>query len=224
VKQRRSKTIHLKDVNIFKGFAQEQLDQYLALFHNRSFMAGERIHFNHLQEDAIFIVKKGRVKISYFSEDGSEFIVTILRPGDVFSRHSEAILTPMERTDIWLILTKDFKKILADHPLVSMMLIQELGKIMRLMNDVIQDLAFREVSGRIAHLLLRETADTGSSHTNGPEAAELNLTHENLASMVGSSRQTVTGILNRMVQRKIVSQRRGKITIINREALKNYAD
>ncbi len=208
----------LKNISIFAGLTGEQLSRYSGCFITRSFTRNERILFNQLEEDAIFLIKKGRVKVSYFSEDGGEFIVTILKPGDIFSRHSEAVLTPLEKTDIWLVLTSDFKKILAAHPVVAMNLIRELGRIMRLMNNVVQDLAFREVSGRIAHLLLRETEN---SNADNP-MIDLGLTHEEIANMVGSSRQTVTGILNRMAQRNIIQLRRGAITIIDREALKKY--
>lgn len=212
----------LKSIRLFEGLQNEQLAKFVDACITRTFAPRESIRFPGFIDDAIYFVISGRIKVSYFSENGQEFIVTILKKGDVFSRHSEAIATALEKTELLLVPTRHFKKILSENPVIAMRLIRELGKILRLLNDVIQDLAFREVSSRLARLLLRE-AESRGRFAEGNIVIELGLTHEEISNMVGSARQTVTAIFNRMAGRGIISQRRGRITILDREALKQLA-
>ncbi|MEW6623082.1 MAG: Crp/Fnr family transcriptional regulator [Bacillota bacterium] len=212
----------LKKAKLFKDLTDEQLSDFAECFHARQLAPKESIEF-HEFEDAIYFVMEGRVKISYYSEDGREFIVTILEQGDVFSRHSEATAAALHHTKIYFTSISDFKNIITTNPVVAARLIKELGKILKQLNNVIQDLAFRGVSGRLARLLLREAKFRGRETANGI-FFDLGLTHEEIANMVGSTRQTVTALLNSLCQRGIISYRRGKVTILDEQKLNNLAE
>lgn len=212
----------LKDLPLFAGLPEEELRGFGAMFEEKTFRKRERLFASDRATDSIYFVKQGRVKISYFSEDGKEFTVTILRPGEVYSRHSEAAATALEETRVLVIRMEDFKKILQARPQIAVRLINVLGRILRMQNDVIQNLAFREVSSRLAHLLIGQCLAAGVLLKDGC-TFKLGLTHEELATMLGSSRQTITSTLNRFEENKIIAVHKKQVTILNTERLRELA-
>lgn len=212
----------LAKFKLFHGLPGEELDQYSKYFTCRRFGRREQMTFPEDFADAVFFISKGRVKVSYFSEDGKEFTVTILGPGEMYSRHSEGTVTALEETEIWLISMADFSRIMAENPLLPLRLIRILGGILRETNNAIQNLAFREVSSRLARFLLRQAAERGKEGPKGM-VVPLELTHEDIANLIGSSRQTVTSTLRRFDQNGIISLSRGHITIKDWERLQELA-
>lgn len=212
----------LSKFNLFHGLPQEELDRYSKYFTCRRFGRREQMTFPEDSQDAVFFISRGRVKISYFSEDGKEFTVTILGPGDMYSRHSEATVTALEETEIWLVGMPHFLRILEWNSRLPLRLIKILGGILRETNNAIQNLAFLEVSSRLARFLLRQADERG---TPGPEGitVPLELTHEDIANLMGSSRQTVTSTLGRFEQNGIISLYRRHVLIKDRERLQDLA-
>ncbi|KKM09034.1 hypothetical protein SY88_21120 [Clostridiales bacterium PH28_bin88] len=212
----------LAKFQLFDGLPEEELGRYGRYFSCRRFGRREQMTFPEESADAVFFVSRGRVKVSYFSEDGKEFTVTILGPGEMYSRHSEGTVTALEETEVWLISMADFRRILAENPLLPLRLIRILGGILRETNNAIQNLAFREVSSRLARFLMRQAAERGKE---GPEGlvVPVELTHEDIANLIGSSRQTVTSTLRRFDQNGIISLNRRHVMIKDWERLQELA-
>ncbi|MEW6244794.1 MAG: Crp/Fnr family transcriptional regulator [Bacillota bacterium] len=212
----------LSKFRLFRGLPEEELARYARFFTHRQFGRREQMTFPEECTDAVFFVSRGRVKISYFSEDGKEFTVIILGPGEMYSRHSEGTVTALEDTEIWLVSMTDFRRMLAENPQLPLRLIRILGGILRETNNAIQNLVFRGVSSRLARFLLRQAAERGKE---GPEGmvVPLALTHEDVANLIGSSRQTVTSTLRRFEQNGIISLNRKNVIIKDWERLQELA-
>jgi len=207
----------LEQFPLFHGLSQELLSRWARYFSERSFTKRQILEFPADCLEPIYFISSGRVKISYLSEDGKEFTVACLSAGEVYSFHSLALATALENSVVCYLGMDKFRLMLEECPELSIRLIRLLGHILKETNDVILDLAFREVSGRLAHVILREGTPNTSRQANQPFF--LDFTHEQLAALSGTTRQTVNEVLKRWERQGIVDVKRGKLFVLNWEML-----
>ncbi len=207
-----------KQFKIFQGMSESEITQILDCFSSSCFAKKEQISFENSYQDYIYLVKSGRVKISYLSPEGKEIIVTILDPGDMYSLHSEANATVLEPAEILYISSEGFRKILMKTPELSVSLFKILGIILKNTNDALLNLAFKEVNSRLASLLLKTAREKGVRTEKGIEFY-LGLTHEEIAGIISSSRQTVTTILKRFEAIGIISVNKKNYVVKNIDKL-----
>lgn len=207
-----------KGYKLLEGLSEPNKEKVLALFKCACFTKKGRISFGDSSQDFIYLVKSGRVKVSYLSPEGKEIIVTILYPGDIYSLHSEANATVLEPTEILFISSEDFTRLLMQNPELAPNLVRILGIILKNTNDALLNLAFKEVNSRVAALLLKTAREKGKNTTEGI-MFELGLTHEEIAGIISSTRQTVTTILNRFESAGVIKIQRKKYIIKNMEML-----
>lgn len=206
-------SLSLEEFSFFEGLPRSFLNQWSNCFLLSNFSKRQLLTFPADVIDPIYFIRRGRVKISYYSDEGKEFIVTILNPGDAYSEHSLATATAIEDCEVYFVSRQDFSTMLIGSPELSLRLIKLLGTILRVTNDVIIDLAFREASARIASILLREREQLSAGRLNTQYT--FNFTHDELASLSGTSRQTVNQILRRWEDQGMVELYRGGLTVKN---------
>lgn len=203
---------------LFRGLPPSLLETWKPSFSKKRFSKRERLIFPSSRPNVIFFIFSGKVKISYYSEDGKEFTVAILAAGEVYSEHSLALATAVEETEVIYLSMADFGLMMDESPELARRLVRVLGQILRLTNDLIVDLAFREVASRLARVFWR----TLQSQRLDPTVVEpytLYLTHEELASLSGTTRQTVNEILRHWEQQGILALHRGHVILLNPDRL-----
>jgi CRP-like cAMP-binding protein len=210
------------EFKLFKGLSADEREKLAGYFKQCHFGKKQQIEFSGPDRDYIYMVRSGRVKVSYLSPEGKEITVTILQPGDIYSMHSEACATVLEPAEIWYIGLEDFKKIIIQNPVLTANLIRILGGILRDTNDALLNLAFKEVNSRLANLLLKMAREKGVTTEQGI-VFEPGLTHEEIANIISSTRQTVTSILNRFEKAGIINVQKKKIIVKNMEQLAEIA-
>lgn len=208
----------LNDFKLFKDLSAGESEKLAAYFKQCRYEKKQHIEFSGPSHDYIYLVRSGRVKVSYLSPEGKEITVTILQPGDIYSMHSEASTTVLEPAEIWYIGLEDFKKIVMQNPGLAVNLIRILGVILRDTNDALLNLAFKEVNSRLAKLLLKMARETGVTTDQGV-VFEPGLTHQEIANMISSTRQTVTSIMNRFEKAGIIDVQKKRITVKNMKQL-----
>jgi len=127
-----------------------------------------------------------------------------------------AFATAIEATEVLYLSMTDFRTMMDQCPELARRLVRVLGQILRLTNDLIIDLAFRETTSRLARVFWR------TLQSQRPETGEpyiFYLTHEELASLSGSTRQTVNEILGHWAQQGILELHRGYVTLLRPERL-----
>jgi len=208
----------LHEFKLFAHLSPEACKKFLPYFRKGNFAKKQLVDFNDSFRDYVFFIKTGRVKVSYFSPEGKEVIVTILHPGDMYSMHSEATLTAIEPAEIWYLGLKDFKEILLNNPELALILIKILGSILKNTNEALLNLTFKEVNSRLAGWLLKMAREQGVMSKEGV-VIKLDLTHEEMGNLIGSTRQTVTTILNRLERSGVISLYKKKIIVHRIEEL-----
>lgn len=151
--------------------------------------------------DRLYVVQEGKVKLGRRSSDGRENLLAVLGPAEMLGELS--LFDPGPRTatavavvdSVVLELGHDqFTQWLSEHPSVSVHLLQSLARRLRRTNEALADLVFSDVPGRVAKALLDLSTRFGQPVDEGVRVAH-DLTQEELAQLVGASRETVNKAL-----------------------------
>jgi CRP/FNR family transcriptional regulator, cyclic AMP receptor protein len=221
---RPDKVWYLRQTGLFDRLGEPELQRIAELSRMREFPRGQVILGPDSDPDLIYLVKAGRVKISTSSPEGKEQILALLERGDVFGE-----LEPTERPgpthveafDHSIVCTLHrtlFEEILRHTPEVGLRVIRVLARRLRAAEQEIEDLALRSVPGRLAALLLRLAEEYGEPQDHGIRLS-LRLTHQDLANMVGSTRETVTTIIGRFRDEGLITVDHRVLVILARDRL-----
>lgn len=152
--------------------------------------------------DALHVVVEGKVKICRTAPDGRENVLAILGPGDLLgelsifdTRPRGATATAVVDSVLATLLRDDFHEWLGEHPRVSYDLLRALAVRLRQTNEAMADLVFTDVPGRLAKTLLGLAERFGTAADGGAIHVAHDLTQEELAQLVGASRETVNKAL-----------------------------
>ena len=178
----------------------------------------------------VYLVHRGLVRIYRLAPDGREITYALLGPGETVgemamvgdSIHStfaeviaEAELTPMARSL--------FEGLLQRHPELSQSVMATFSARLRRAEDLVDDLVNRDVSARVARTLLSLASDHGRQASKSV-VIDLRLPYQEIANMVGSTRETVTRAISQMQQNDWVRFQGGQLHLLDSEALSLLAD
>ena len=174
----------------------------------------------------LHIITSGVVKLVLASPEGREVTVGILGPGDFFGELSlldggarSASAVTLEATETLTLDREPFVAILERHPEVANGLLTVLGNRLRRTDELIQDILFLDLPGRIAKQLLA-LADERGVETRAGVRIDLRLSQTELASIVGTTRESVNRCLNAFADRGLLTIDRDAITLRDRDGLK----
>ncbi len=175
--------------------------------------------------DNLYVVSNGKVKLGTKSPDGRENLLMILGPGDMFGELSlfdsgPRTATATAVTDSKLLTLGQDKVIpwVREHPEVSLQLLARLASRLRRTNEVVGDLVFSDVPGRVAKALIDHGVKFGEKRTEGLFVNH-DLTQEELAQLVGASRETVNKALADFAQRGWLRLEARSVMILDYERL-----
>ena len=159
------------------------------------------------QGDRLYFIVSGKIKLGRTSSDGRENLIAVLGPGELFGEMAlfdphprNATATAVSETRLAGLSHENMRKAILNSPEVSIQLLQALAARLRRTNESLADLVFSDVPGRVAKALLDLADRFGRPATDGILVAH-ELTQEELAQLVGASRETVNKALAEFVQR-----------------------
>jgi len=169
--------------------------------------------------DRLFVVVEGKLKLGTSSGDGRENLLSILGPGDMFGELS--LFDPGPRTATATAVVDS--RLLAlgwvtAHPQVSLQLLGRLAQRLRKANDVLSDLVFADVPGRVAKAIIELGERFGTKKDDGLHVNH-DLTQEELAQLVGASRETVNKALADFASRGWVKLEPRAVVVLDYERL-----
>ena len=155
-----------------------------------------------LPGDFMYVIREGRVKVTKLSEDGREKILQFLDSGDFFgemalldSAPRSATVKTLSSTRVLALSRAAFLDVLQSHPPIAMVVIRELARRLRETDVQASALSFQRVEERTRGLLERLARETVDGRRATPT-----LTHQQIADMIGTSRETVTRVIQRLKQ------------------------
>ena len=192
----------LRGIPLFSRVAQGDLEQIASHLIERRYPRNTTIVEEGLPGDYMYILRDGRVKVTKLSEDGREKIPDFLEAGSFVGEMAllergprSASVKTLSPVRVLALSRTDFIALLRKSPDLALAVIQELSRRLRSVNEQASSLSFQRVKERTQGLLVRlakhEDARDGRCVTPA-------LTHQQIADMVGTSRETVTRIVKRL--------------------------
>ena len=219
----------LAAVPLFSALSHDQLALVARHLKRRTFAERDVIVRRDSPGDALFIIIGGRVKVSYGDEDGDggETIIAVLDGGDFFGELSildgegrSADVVALEPTDVLILAADDFRMCLREVPAIGIELLHELAGRLRRATGWIRSLSSQDVYGRIAQQLLDLSRTHGADVPGGGRRILLRLTQNDLAGIVGASRESVNKAMGFYKSKGYIAvDTTYHITVFNREAL-----
>lgn len=195
----------------------------------RHYVQGELIFCNGDPADRVYLIESGWVKIFRIAGDGKYITVgSIRKPGELMGLAE--VLHGASRTcyagaitDVTLVVVyrEKFKELLEGEPYLAIKIARLLAMRMRDAETGVHEIVCRQVSGRLARLLLKIGESCGC-RKSGVITIKPRFTHEDLAAMIGATRQTVSSVLSAMREERCIEIDRGYIKIIDPERLERY--
>jgi CRP-like cAMP-binding protein len=208
-------------INLLQELDRPQYERLCADFTQQRYGKGEFVQTADQDDDLVFIIRQGRLRI-YLAMEDKEFSLTILGPGDIYATHTRAHVVAIEEVVLLTMPTMRFHRYMVDHPALSRTIISILGELLKQSFSIIDNLVFKDISGRLADFLFHEAEHSGRATPDGI-LLRLDLTMEQLSAIIGSSRQTVSTILGSMQRAGVLAkQERGVYLITNLDLLKNF--
>jgi CRP/FNR family transcriptional regulator len=178
----------------------------------------------------VYMICSGRVKMSTTSRDGKTLILRIAEPGEVLGLHATVAGKPYELTaealqpcQLDFIRRDDFLRLLQHHADACLNAAQHLSKNCQSAYEMIRSLGLsHSVSEKLARLLLEWSSD--GDETEEGIRIKVSLTHEEIAQLIGTSRETVTRVLGEFRQKKLAQLRGSTLLILDKPALERMVE
>lgn len=178
----------------------------------------------------IYFLKKGIIKLIQTDDKGGETVKEFLQQGDIFgditlernsqaSENSEYAKVVSDEVVICSFLPEDFEQVLEQNPLIALKFSKKVGEELKTLQLRYNDMIFKDVRTRLLNFILEFSKKNGKREDNTLTVKNF-LTHQDIADIIGATRQTVTTLLNEFEKDNKLIYSRSKITIPDLAKLK----
>lgn len=213
----------LSEVELFRDLSRREMAALGARAPMRTVAVGQVVYSPAQPVPALFIVKRGRIRLYRVAPDGRTVTNAVLEPGAVFGemeslglRMRDNWAEALEQSELCLMSRADVRELLFADPRIALRIAESLSTRIDELEQRLTDLSCKTIDARLAGTLC-------ALARREPDAP-IKLTHQQLASLVGASRERVTTALGELVRLGLVSVRRGKIIVRDLGALHRYSD
>lgn len=219
----------LSRAGIFQGVDSEAVNNLIEQMETVRFPRGTTIFDEGEPGDRLYIITAGKIKLARHAPDGRENLLTVMGPSDMFGELS--IFDPGPRTSSAVCVTEVqaatmnsdmLQKWVEDHPSIAQQLLRVLARRLRRTNANLADLIFTDVPGRVAKTLL-QLANRFGVQEDGALRVNHDLTQEEIAQLVGASRETVNKALATFAHRGWIRLEGKSALIVDTEHLAKRA-
>lgn len=176
--------------------------------------------------DNIYFVLSGALKVQISDDEGREVILSMLGPGELFGEMGvlddhprSATVLAVEASEVVVIGKADFKQCLVENPDVSLFIMRNLTKRLRLADRNIESLALLDVYGRVARLLL-EAAET----VDGRLVVMHKMSKQDIAKMIGASREMVSRVMRDLTAQGLIQEADGQLILVDLAVFRRHGD
>ena len=216
---------YLENIDVTGIFCPQKMENVHDTHASKALKKGSYIYLQEEDADKIFFINEGRVKIGINSEEGKEITKAILCPGEVFGelsligenkRRDFAIC--MEETNLCVVTTSEMKGLMKDHSALSGFMMKIMGSRVLEMESRLESLVFKDSRTRIVEFLI-QLANNKGQRVGYETLVRKFMTHQEIANLTATSRQTVTTVLNDLRTRNILTFDRRRLLIRDLELL-----
>ncbi|MEM7510389.1 MAG: Crp/Fnr family transcriptional regulator [Bacteroidota bacterium] len=218
---------YLEEVDLFECFcpvngAEDRYDKQP----KKTIKKGEFIYLSDDEADKVFFIHKGAVKIAGYTQDGDEIIKAILHPGEIFgelavfgAENRNDYAQTVEDTDICVLNREQVVGLMRDVNGFQQFINKLVGQRVIMTQKRMASLLYKDAKARIAEYIYDQSKKSSRETRDGITLRNY-LTHQEIANYTGTSRQTVTTILNQLREQELIDFDRKRITIKDMSAFK----
>jgi CRP/FNR family cyclic AMP-dependent transcriptional regulator len=215
-------------VPVFSTLEHDDLERIAELAVPRTFDPGQIVFREGDASDTCYVVRSGRARAVREHPDGRTITLATFGPGDFFGElamfedeRRSATVEAVQRTSVVAVLGPDMRRLMAEHPGISIRLVVALGRRLRETNDRLAKQSFQTVQSRVA-VVLSELVTQAIAAGSSEEEVPLTATQADLAKLAGSSRESASRFLAVLERAGVISQGRGRLVVHDPAALEGY--
>ncbi|MCP5101835.1 MAG: Crp/Fnr family transcriptional regulator [bacterium] len=220
---------YLKRINIFSELSEEDMryvDRHSLM---QTFKKGSLIYFSDSDTRRIFFLKKGKVKLYKTDPSGRDLVYAVLKEREVFGsispidQESPNEFAQAMEDSMTCVIEKDlFFSFIKDRPTVMLRLNKLLGLKIYELEMLLEELTFKPVQGRIIALFMKLYEKFGADW-DVLKMINIPLTHSDIASMIGATRESTTVALNKLKNNGLIESRKKRFYIKDIDRLANFS-
>lgn len=221
--------LYLKNHDVFSGLNKDQLYDVLRYVKFKRKKKSDIVRMSEAESNKIYFLIKGNLKISETDEDGNEFIKEIVKEGGIFGNFSSLGRSTYEYAQAlssevvyFTIQSEEFEILSATNPKLALNLSKAVGDKLKKSQQRYNHLAFKDVRSRLVHFFKSWALEEGVKDGNKILIRNY-LTHQDIAGIISTCRQTVTAILNELKSNGDISYSRKQIVISDINMIGNAA-
>jgi len=211
----------LKTHPIFCGLKEDDIRQVEASLVRRNYSGGQTLFHMGDEGGNMYIIHRGRVKVTIPSSRGEEVILTILGPGEIIGELSfidgkprSATVQTIEDTEVYTLRRKDFLNLMRDRFEVVQHVLEILAQRLRSTDAQLAECHFLDVTSRLAKKIWDMGRHFGVEETDGIRIV-VRVTQKDLAAMVGATRESINRQLKRLRDRGLIEMSEGHLKILD---------
>lgn len=218
-----SKLRYLSEIDIFQDLTPEDIDWMDGMTTMTTCEEGRVFYTPDETGEVLFLLKKGRVQLYRISPEGKKIVIATLGPGSIFGEMSmvgqgmyNAFAEAIDDCTLCIMGRGDLERVLLDKPKVGLRILETLGQRLQEIEARLEDIAFKSIPARLASLLLRLQEEHGNTIQG--------YTHQDLAEMIGTYRETTTQTLNDFKRDGLLDIGRKRLELYDLEGLRMIAE
>jgi CRP-like cAMP-binding protein len=214
----------LETIEIFQDLSHaemEDIDHHTVM---RTFSAGHLFYMPSDPGEVLFTLKHGRVQLYRLAPNGRKLVVSILHPGAVFGQMAlvgqhlhRTFAQALEECVVCVMSREEVERLLLEKPQIAIRFLNALGRRLEEAERRLEEFAFKDVPTRLAGLLIQLNSEAGGNGTLK------GYTHQYLADMLGTYRETTTQILNEFQHQNLIRLSRKSIEIVDEVGLQTLS-
>jgi CRP-like cAMP-binding protein len=219
----------LRQVMLFRELPEAELEVLAGQVVLRPYGRNEIIFSQGDAGDGLYCVAGGHVGISRTSADGAELLLSVHEPGEHFGELAlfdgeprSATATAVDDCTLLFLSRSAFRAFLESHPSALFTCLMVIVRQLRRLTDLADEIALLDVRSRLARRLLR-LGQQRAAETGKPPRGDFRITQQQLANMLGATRESVNKHLNCFVDEGLIKLDRGRIRILDVEGLERYS-
>ncbi|HXC22996.1 MAG TPA: Crp/Fnr family transcriptional regulator [Solirubrobacteraceae bacterium] len=215
-------------VPVFSTLEHDDLERIAQLAVPRTFEPSQVVFREGDASDTCYVVRSGRARAVREHGDGRTITLATFGPGDIFGELAmfedelrSATVEAVQLTSVVAVLGPDMRRLMVEHPDISIRLVVALGRRLRETNDRLAKQSFQTVQSRVAVVLGELVEQAVAAGASGQEVL-LTATQADLAKLAGSSRESASRFLAVLERAGVISQGRGRLVVHDPAALEGY--
>lgn len=223
-------TSFLRQVPLFQGLNESELERIEEIAVSRYFPRRTTVFSEGSEKEAVYFIQDGLVKTYKTDENGHEQIVSILKPGEMFPHTGFFNQNPYPATaeaivdaKLLAVPVRQFERLMMNVPSIAIKMMRVMGDKIRELQEKLQVLSGQDVRHRAMSFLLQLAEQHG--HLSGNKMTiNLPMTHQEFANSIGTSRETISRLLNQMSKEGLLKVDRSRIVLSDLESFKQQRE